>query len=58
MELHDMFKKVKKPVAARIMVSENIAGLVSHYYSPTPRGMGFQETQNNKRDFPAIHGPD
>ena len=33
MELHDVFKKVKKPVAARITVSENIVGLVSHYYS-------------------------
>ena len=31
-ELHNMFKKVKKPIAARITVSENIVGLVNHYY--------------------------
>ena len=47
--------KVKKPVATRTMVSENIAGLVGHYYSNTEEG-GLKRLKT--RDFVSVHRTD
>ena len=32
-ELQEVYKKVKKPVAPKILISESMAGVISHYYS-------------------------